>query len=275
MGAVFSLARHNARAQDPPKVDIDKIQIVQKLNAQVPLDLTFRDETGKTVRLGEYFGKRPVVLMLIFYRCRGYCAMEMDGALDSLRAIKKERVGTDFDVLTVSIHPKETPDEAAANKKSALQRYNRPGAEAGWHSLVGDMPNIRKLADSVGFNFMYNEQKDQVVHPAGLMVLTPSGQVSQYYYGVKYPQRPMRESLLAAARSKIGTVVEQPILLGCLQYDPKTGKARLVVMQTLKVSGILTLVILGSSILMMSVRHRRTTDAAQSGKSRPTSEGDA
>jgi protein SCO1/2 len=245
-------------AQEPPKVDTNVIGIDQKIGSQAPLDINLTDWNGRPVQLADAMSERPAILMLIFYRCAGYCTMEMDGLLKGIRALKKLNVGRDFDVISVSIHPKERPDEAAKNRSSALERYGRLGAEAGWQSLVGEESEVRRLASAVGFRYTYEEKGDQVVHPAGIMVLTPQGKVSQYLFGTDYPATALAIALRDAGAGKMGAVVAKPVLLGCLQYDPRTGTLRLQVMRTLQVAGVGTVLILLGSIVFMNRKYRRT-----------------
>jgi protein SCO1/2 len=204
-----------------------------------------------------------VILTLIFYQCRGSCVLELEGALKCFKGLKTMSVGKDFDVLTVSIHPKETPDLAAAKKQLALSLYGRPGAESGWHFLVGDMLNIQSLTRTVGFRYTYDPATDAIAHPTGILVLTPQGRVSRYFFGVNYASSMVRQAVLDAATNKIGAKAE-PILMGCLQYDPKTGKYRVVIERVLQVAGLLTVLILGTYVGGMLYYERRARHRAVS-----------
>ena len=195
-----------ARAQDNASVaplQLRGVGIDQRLNNQIPLDLKFRDETGKTVRLGSYFGKKPVILSLVYYSCPMLCTMAENGLLNALRDVKFN-IGEQFEVVTVSIDPTENPEMAMGKKAVYVGLYGRPAAKQGWHFLVGDDPNIRSLAQAVGFQFRYLADVDLYDHPAGIMVLTPKGKVSRYFYGVQYAPRDLQSALVDASNEKIG-----------------------------------------------------------------------
>ena len=242
-----------------------QIGLDQKLSSQVPLEAKVRDEEGKTVRFGKFFGKRPVVLLLVFYRCvdrNGVCLMEFEGAVKSFRALKKNEIGKDYDVVALSIHPKETADLARSKKEKFLRDYGRPESRPGWHFLTGDEKEVRKVADAVGFRYKYNAAKDQILHPAGLMVLSAQGKVSKYMYGYNYASPILNEAIEVAAKDGVG-FKEEPKLLGCFMYDPASGKTRLHVQNALKVGGFSTLFILIVSIFTMnrmSARRGRHSD---------------
>lgn len=234
----------------PPQVR--NVGIDQRLDAQVPLDLAFRDESGKTVRLGEYFGSKPVVLTLVYYDCPMLCTQILNGVVGSLKALKFE-IGNEFNVVTVSFNPKETSDLAASKKQSYLTRYGRPGAEQGWHFLTGDQSSIDSLCQAVGYRYQYDPATQQYAHASGIMVLTPQGKVSKYFYGIEYAPRDLRLGLIEASASKIGTPVDQ-VLLYCFHYDPSTGKYGAVVMNIVRLAAILT--IAGMIILVLLMRKR-------------------
>ena len=198
------------------------VGIEQNLNKQIPADLAFRDETGKTVRLGDYFGKKPVILSLVYYRCPMLCSEVLNGLESALRVLKFD-VGNEFDVLTVSFDPKDTPEVAAVKKAEYLKRYNRPGAANGWHFLTGQQPAIDALTKAAGFQYQYDPKTGQFAHATAIMVLTPEGKIAQYYYGVEYAPKDLRLGLIQASNHKIGTVVDE-VLLYCYHYDPNTGK---------------------------------------------------
>jgi protein SCO1/2 len=228
---------------------LKNIGVDQKLDAQVPLNLEFRDETGKSVRLGDYFGKRPVILNLAYFGCTMLCGEVQSGIIGSLRALQFNP-STDFDIVTVSFDPKETPADAAAKKKSLLLRYHRPGAEQGWHFLTGDQRNIEALTKSVGFDYQYDPTLNQWAHAAAIMVLTPEGKISKYFYGVEFAPKDLRFGLIEASENKIGTVVDQ-MLLYCYHYNPATGKYGAVIMNVLRLAGIATVLILGGLVLIL------------------------
>jgi protein SCO1/2 len=243
----------------PPQRILQKIGIDQKLGDQLPLDLTFHDESGKTVHLRDYFGKKPVVLSLVYYKCPMLCTMELNGMLAAFK-VTSFNIGQEYEVVTVSFDPREGPDIAAAKKASYLKQYNRPGAENGWHFLTGDAQNIEALAHAVGFRYFYDSRTDQFAHASGIMVATPNGQLSRYFYGLEYSARDLKLGLVEASDNKIGSLTEQ-ILLLCYHYDPMTGKYGFVIMTSLRVSGGLTLLILGGFITLMLVRERRARAA--------------
>ncbi len=237
----------------PPSSDrlptLKNVGVDQKLDAQVPLNLEFRDETGKAVRLGDYFGKRPIILNLAYYGCTMLCGEVQSGIIGSLRALQFNP-STDFDIVTVSFDPKETPEQAAAKKKSLLQRYHRPGAEEGWHFLTGDQHNIEALTKSVGFDYQYDPTLNQWAHAAAIMVLTPEGKISKYFYGVEFAPKDLRFGLIEASENKIGTIVDQ-MLLYCYHYNPATGKYGAVIMNVLRLAGVATVLILGGLVFIL------------------------
>jgi len=224
------------------------------LGSEVPLDLQFRDETGKMVRLGDFFGQKPVVLSLVYYECPMLCTLVLNGMLTSFKVLKFD-VGKEFEVVTVSISPTETPELAAAKKKHYLERYNRPTGEKGWHFLTGTEDQIARLAESVGFGFTYDPKTEQYAHASAIMVLTPKGQVARYYYGIEYPPRDLRLGLVEASANKIGSPVDQ-LLLYCFHYDPLTGKYGMIVRNVLRLLGAATVLLLGGFIALMLVRDR-------------------
>lgn len=263
--ALLAVLPSAARAQGALPVNpTDGLYFEQKLGVQVPLDLPFKDENGKDVKLGDYFGQRPVILMLVFYQCQSSCLLIRDGLLQSLNDLKTMKAGTDFDVLVVSINHKETPEMALTKKESYLADYHFKDTAAGWHLLTGSKESIHSLTQAVGFGFKFDEVvdpetkkvTDQISHPSGLVILTPEGVTSLYMLGVKYPQRLLKTGLETAKTEKVGPKTET-ILFGCLTYDASTGKYRVVIENALKVGGIATLLILFGSIFIMSMRHRR------------------
>ncbi len=235
-----------------------KMSFDQKPGAQVPLDATFKDETGKMVKMGDLIGDRPVVLFFAFYQCKGTCLLEFEGVLKIFRAMKVDSLGKSYDAITIGIHPKETPSLALAKKNNYLDQYNRPGAEKGWHFLTGDEAEARKVAKAVGFEYYYDKQKDMIVHPTGVVLLTPSGRVSRYFLGTEYSAPLVRESLVAAASSEIAPLAEKTFFLGCFQTDPTTGKTLIHVQRATQLMGGVTLIALISSILVMNKKYKRS-----------------
>ncbi|MGH9913969.1 MAG: SCO family protein [Pyrinomonadaceae bacterium] len=235
---------------------IDRIGIDQKLNEQVPLDIHFRDETGREVQLGEYFKTgKPVILSLVYFDCPMLCTMILNGLTNSIEDIPYT-AGQDYTIVTVSFDPREKPELAARKKAVYLKRYGRPPAANGWYFLTGDEDQIRRLTSAVGFRYAFDERTGQYAHASGIMVLTPGGKLSKYLYGVDYSARDLRLSLVEASENKIGTPVDRLLLL-CYHYDPSTGKYSSIAMTAVRIGGILTLIALVTFILLMIRRDRQ------------------
>lgn len=235
---------------------LKNVGIEQHLNEQIPPDLTFVDETGKTVRLGDYFGKKPLVLSLVYYQCPMLCGEVLNGLESAMRVLKFD-VGKEFDVLTVSFDPRETPPMAAAKKAEYMKRYHRPGAEAGWHFLTGKQESIDALTKAAGFQYQFDATSGQFAHATAIAVLTPEGKIAQYYYGVEYAPKDLRLGLVEASNNKIGNLVDG-VLLYCYHYDPRTGKYGAIVSRVLKLSAAATIFVIG---MMMVFLFRRGPDA--------------
>lgn len=231
------------------------IRIDQKLGDQVPLDLEFADETGKTVHLRDYFGKKPVVLTLVYFECPMLCTEVLRSSLDAFNALKFD-MGKEYTVLTVSIDPNETPELAAAKKKMHLEGYKRGADPDSWHFLTGKQPAIAALADSVGFHYVYDKATKQYAHASGIMVITPSGKVSRYFMGIDYYAGDLKLALLGAGEGKIGTITEKLSLL-CYHYDPVTGKYGFYIMGILRLLGAGIVIVLVSVMITAYVRSRR------------------
>jgi len=225
------------------------VGIDQRLNQQVPLDLVFRDASGKQVRLGDYFGRKPVILSLIYFNCPNLCTMEENNLLQSLRLLKFD-VGKQFEVVTVSFDPHDTPEMAANKRAIYLGLYGRKGSETGWHFLTGDEASIKALTDAVGFHYHYDPKTQLYAHAVGIVVLTPQGKISRYFYGLQYPAGDLRLALVQASDDKIGSPVDQ-LILYCCQYDPATGKYDWIVQRVLMLGGAATVLCLGTLILIM------------------------
>jgi protein SCO1/2 len=232
-----------------------EVGIDQKLDRPVPLDLEFSDEDGRTVRLGEYLGTRPVVLALVYYECPMLCTQVLNGLVGSLEALTFTP-GQEFEVVVLSFDPGETPAMAAEKKRTYMRRYGRPDSASGWHYLTGREEAIAALADAVGFRYAYDEAIDQYAHPAAITVLTADGRISKYLYGIEFAPRDLRLALVEAGEGRIGTAVDQALLF-CYHYDPETGTYGLVVMNLVRVGGVLTVVGLGAFILLTLRRERR------------------
>lgn len=228
---------------------IKQIGLDQKLDAQVPLDLAFRDEQGAPVTLRQFFGRRPVILTLVYYQCPMLCTFVLNGVLNNAKALSFE-MGKDYEVVTVSIDPTETPLLAEAKHTMYAGLYGRPGGVSGWHFLTGEEPAIRRLAAAVGFRYVYDKASEQYAHASGIMVLTPQGRVSRYFYGITYMPRDVRFALVEASGGKIGNPVDQ-ILLACFHYDPMTGKYGLVISRVVRVAGIATILAIGGMVLVL------------------------
>lgn len=243
--------RGSAQASGLPPA-LKEVGLDQKLNAQIPLDATFRDEQGRTVQLREYFkGTRPVVLSLVFYECPMLCNQILNGLMGMMKGMSL-KIGEDYDVLTVSFDPREGPELARRKKDGYVRSLNRPGAEAGWHFLTGDEANIKLLTEAVGFRYNYDAQTNQFAHASGIMVLTPDGHISHYFYGVEYAPRDVRLGLVEASAGRIGSPVDQ-ILLYCYHYDPATGKYAWVI-NIYRWGGALT--VAGIIALLLYLRRR-------------------
>ncbi len=238
---------------DHPPVILDKVKITQKLNTQIPLDGEFRDETGKTVRLGDYFGKRPVVMSLVYYQCKILCPEEIDGLVSALMMVKF-KPGKDFDVVFVSIDPTETPEMAAKEKALYLKRYGHPETAAGWHFLTGQQAAISQLANAVGFGYVKMAGPDgrmnQFAHASAIELLTADGKLAQYYLGVEYPPNDLRMGLVEASAGKIGSPVDT-ILTYCYRYDPKLNRHSLVIARVVQLGCLITVFGLGGYMTVM------------------------
>jgi len=225
------------------------VGIEQHLNQQIPPNLSFRDETGKPVELADYFGRKPLILNLVYYQCPMLCGEVLSGLESALRILKFD-VGREFDVLTVSFDPKETPEMAAAKKTELLKRYGRPGAAAGWHFLTGSQASIDALTQAAGFEYEYDPKTQQFAHATAILILTPQGRIAQYYYGIEFAPRDLRLGLVQASENKIGTVVDQ-VLLYCYHYDPDQGKYGAIISRVLKLAAGATIALLGTFLITM------------------------
>jgi protein SCO1/2 len=267
LAIVFSMTT-SLFAQSGPPGPLAKVDIQQRLNNRVPADLPFLDEQGKRVRLSKYFGKRPVVLALVYYQCPMLCTQVLNGTVKCLRGIELE-AGRDYEVVVVSFDPKETPDLAAAKKKAYLGRYEPPGGSAGWHFLTGKASSIDKLTDAAGFRYQYDPRTRQYAHASGIMVLTPQGRIARYFFGIDYPTRDLRLSLVEASANRIGSPVDR-ILLFCYHYDPKTGRYGLAILNLIRAAGATTVLGLGTFVAV-SLRRDRRRDLLMSSTGSPSS----
>jgi protein SCO1 len=238
---------------------LKEVGIDQKLNSVIPRGLTFRDESGQTVSLSQYFGQKPVVLSMVYYNCPMLCTQVLNGLDRSLRDVPMD-IGKDFEVVTVSIDPSETPKLASAKRDLYAGIYGRPGAAAGWHFLTGDEFQIKQLADAVGFRYAYDADSKQFAHASAIMILTSAGKISRYFYGIQYPSRDMRLGLVEASEGKIGSPVDQ-VLLFCYHYDPVTGKYGLLISRVIKAGGLITMLAIG--ILVLALRRNEHYELPQ------------
>jgi protein SCO1/2 len=234
----------------PPDEMLNAARFDQKLNTQVPPDLHFRDEVGRDVALGSYFGTRPTVLIMAYYNCPNLCPLTIDNLVGNLRKIAFD-AGNQYSVVAVSIDPREKPALAASKKQHYLTEYARPATAAGWHFLTGEEANIGRLANAVGFHYAYDQQINEYSHPSGLIVLTPQGRISRYFYGFDYSPTDLRLGLVEASAGNIGTPIDQ-VLLRCYHYDPVTGKYDVAVMSIMRAVGVAMMLTIGALVVRLS-----------------------
>jgi protein SCO1/2 len=255
---LYSSRPYEARAPSGLPKAVTGVGIDQKLNEQLPLDLVFKDENGENVKLGEYFGKKPVVLSLVYYQCPMLCNQVLNGMVTAFKVMTFQP-GQEFEVVTVSFDPRENATLAAAKKNTYvnyLPEARRVGAARGWHFLTGDDASIKRLTEAVGFRYHFDEPTNQFVHASAIYVTTPQGKLARYFYGIEYAARDLRLGLIEAADNKIGSPVDQ-LLLYCFHYDPATGKYGAVVMKMMRVGGIVTLVAMAAMFLLFRRREKK------------------
>lgn len=263
LAAGGSLAALSSRAQTELLTDDDftKIAFEQKLDSAVDPDLQFLDEDGKQIRLGDYFGKKPIVLLLGYYRCPMLCTLTLNGLVDAMEDMKWS-VGKEFEIIDVSIDPNETPVLALAKKHTYLKQYGRSGAESGWHFLTGGTNSIHQLAGEVGYHYAYDPLSKEYAHPSGVVVLTPAGHVSHYLFGVTFAARDLLPALQDAASRRVGSPIEQFVLL-CFHYNPIKGKYGAAIMLAVRIGGITTLFALVGGVVFAMWREKRKARGAQ------------
>jgi protein SCO1/2 len=261
-GVIAFLFAGALRAEEEMPPIARAVGITQRLDAQVPLELTFRDEDGKQVRLGDCCGGKPTVLVLAYFRCPMLCTQVLNGLTDALRGVPFT-IGKEFNVVTVSFDAREGPALAKAKKASYVEDYGRPGAAAGWHFLTGEQESIDELARAVGFRYEYDPRQDQFAHGSGIMLLTPQGRVARYFYGIKYTPRDLRLGLVEASENRIGSPADQVLLL-CYYYDPNSGKYTPMVMGLVRLGGAVTLLVLVMAVGLSWWRERRRRAAVGS-----------
>jgi protein SCO1 len=227
----------------------------QRLDERVPLDVEFKDDQGRTVKLGEYFGRKPVVLAFVYYDCPMLCTMVLSSITSTLGVLSLD-AGKDFELVMVSFDPRETPELAARKKAEYVHRYDRPTAASGWHFLTGEPPSIERLTKAAGFRYAWDDETQQFAHPAGIVVLTPDGRLARYLFGLEYGPRDLRFALVEASEGRIGTPIDAALLY-CFHYDPMTGRYGFVVMRALRIAGAATVVAIGTFVLVMLRRERK------------------
>ena len=261
-------AQINSGITSPPVNErpplLQNVGIEQHLDTQIPPNLTFVDDAGKTVKLGDYFGRKPLILNLVYFNCTMLCGEELAGLASAMCLIKFD-VGNEFDIITVSFDPRETPAMAAAKKKDYVQRYGRANAAPGWHFLTGHADSINALTKAVGFQYQYDPKTNQYAHATAIMILTPQGHISRYLYGVDFPPKDLRMGLVEASAAKIGNPVDA-VLLYCYHYNPATGKYGAVIGNILRLAGAATILILGGMILILWRLDRSATRKAEESK---------
>jgi protein SCO1/2 len=245
---------------------LNEIGIDQRIGDQLPLDLPFTDETRRTVRLGEYFGRRPVILALVYYECPMLCTQVLNGLVSALGVMNFE-AGREFDVVAVSFNPKEGPGLASQKKAAYMERYDRPHTAVGWHFLTGSEDSIRRLTSAVGFRYTFDDESKQFAHGAAIQVVTPKGTLARYFYGIEFSARDIRFGLIEASEERIGTPIDDVLLL-CYHYDPSSGKYGAAVLGLVRLGAIATvLAFLG--FLTVSLRRERAAGASAAPVNRP------
>lgn len=246
----------SAQLADQVPPELEEVGVEEHLDAKLPLDLKFRDETGAVVRLGDYFdGTKPVILTLNYYKCPMLCGLQLNGLLAGLTDLAWTP-GQEFEIVTVSINPLETPALAAEKKQNYMKRFGRPSAAAGWHFLTGQEPDIRQLASTVGFGYTYDRSTGEYAHAAVATVATPDGRIARYLYGIEYPASRLRLALLEASEGTIGNAVDQ-LILYCFHYDPSSRQYSPVAMNIMRLGAGATAIILGLSLGGFYVREAR------------------
>jgi len=252
----------SVHAQSLTDDQLTNIRFDQKLNSQISLDLVFRDENGNPVKLANYLGQKPVVLVLGYYGCPMLCTLTFNGMVQAMNDMRWT-IGNQFDVVHVSIDPQETPQLALAKKRTYLKRYGRGGASVGWHLLTGDEPEIRKLCDEVGFHYAYDPAVKHYAHPSGLVILTPEGKVAKYFFGVSFSPPELYAALQGASAHKVGSPIERLVLL-CFHYSPIHGKYGLLIMTIVRALGAATIaaMVWGFAVMIRRENKRRQASAA-------------
>jgi protein SCO1/2 len=260
---VLTLFAVVARADDAVPPQLQDVGVDEKPDAQFPLDLTFTNEMGRPVTLRDcMIPGKPAVLQLGYFGCPMLCDTVSQGLLRSMQELDLN-IGSDFSVIYLSIDPRETRYDAYLKKEGYIKQYTRAGAGGGWHFLVGTQASVKAVASAIGFKFKWIESQGQFAHPAVLMILTPEGRVSRYLYGVEYPERTLRLSLVEASEGKIGTTVDR-VMMFCYRYDAKTGSYTFAAWGLMRLGGLLTILVLGTWIVRYLIRERRALRAEAS-----------
>ncbi len=260
LAVLFALAAFPTDAQkDGVPAILKQVGITQNLNARIPSDLVFRDETAKSVHIGDFFGKKPIVLSLVYFDCPALCTEVLNGELRTMEAVSLD-LGKDYEAVTVSFEPRDTPALASAKRDVYAGQYGRPGAERHWHFLTGEQASIDALTNLAGFRYAYDPSIRQYAHAAAILLLTPDGRIDRYFYGVQYPARDFRLGLVEASEGKIGSLTDHALLY-CYEYDPMTGRYGLVIMNVLRAAGGLTVLAIGLFMLVMFSRDRKRAKA--------------
>jgi protein SCO1/2 len=240
--------------QMPPV--LSDVSFDQRLNKRLPLDTAFTDEDGRAVKLGDYFGTKPVVLAFVYYECPMLCSQVLNGLTASLTVLA-ETVGRDFDVVAISFDPRDTPVTATGKKKAYVDRYRRLGSDNGFHFLTGDEASVRKVTDAAGFKYVWDGKTQQFAHASGIVVATPDGRLARYFFGIEYAPRDVKFALMEASAGRIGSAIDK-LLLYCYHYDPASGSYGFVAMGAVRVGGAVTVLALVGFVLVSLSREQRT-----------------
>lgn len=244
----------SAPSSQTPSVLAD-VRFDQRLSEPLPLETRFKDEDGRDVALGDYFGSKPVVLAFVYFECPMLCTQVLNGLTTSLMVLT-ETVGREFDVVAISFDARETPALANGKKKSNLDRYKRPESAHGWHFLTGHETSIKAVTDAAGFKFVWDAQTQQFAHPSGIIVATPEGKLSRYFFGIEYAPRDVKFALMESSAGRIGNAIDQ-LLLYCYHYDPATGSYGFVAMSAVRIGGALTVLALVGFVVVSIRREMR------------------
>ena len=263
-----------AHLEDPSSQIMAQVHFDQKLNQRVPLDLPFRDEEGHVAPLSAYMKGKPVILSLIYYNCSQLCFLDTDEIVHSMKGLPF-KAGNEFNVISVSIDPNDTPALAMKLKNDYMKKYGMAASSDGWHFLTGDQNSIARLADAIGYHFAYDAQQKDYAHPDGIAILTPEGKISHYFFLLDYPSRDLKFALMEAASGRIGSKLEY-FALSCYHYNPTTGKYSLAVMNLVRLAGILTVVMMAvliGSMLRWEKQGKEEQEKKQIGSGRTVEPG--